>query len=387
MTVSASQIQKAKQQGLVNVEAIAAACDKLKFPFYMACTIMERETRGKNIYGHDVGGIFTQHGNLEVTETNYKTFLRRLLNGERSNGVGPMQLTYKGYHIGPQSLTTRGYKAWIPVDNILYGAGIMSRSYRTNLAKGQSVSRAFWNAAKSYNGAASYANGAAARARTWLALVGISDTRNHTWVAPVPPGVKPEIKQVTAEVLEAVAKQDFHILTVYGAGPKPDHNNLRCVDYMISSAGLGKPAGDAIAAYLIANADRLRVNWFIWNHRIWRRVANSKGPAGWSKYTATSNPHTDHVHLECAAGVYRPPNTPPPPPPPPPPPEPEHDVTIAELKAFLASAEGKKLIAEAVWDTDDVLPAPTAASDAGTNKFQKGKNILSRIVNKTDTLK
>lgn len=177
MTVSPLQIIQAQAQGLVNVIGLAAACDRHKFPFYLACTICDKETDGRNIYGHDVGGIFTgpSNINIEVTEANYQEFLRRLAAGERSNGVGVFQLTWKGYHIGPDSVTARGLKAWVPADNIFYGVSILSASLKRGLDEGLTLEKAFWNTAKAYNGNDSYADDAVVKARTWAATVGSSD--------------------------------------------------------------------------------------------------------------------------------------------------------------------------------------------------------------------
>lgn len=80
----------------------------------------------------------------------------------------------------------------------------------------------------------------------------------------------------------------------------PDHNNGRCVDYMITIAGLPRAQqvdlGDAIANWHIRNADALGVNWIIWNRRIYRHANTNKG-RGWGPYTGPKS-HTDHVHVE-----------------------------------------------------------------------------------------
>jgi hypothetical protein len=178
VTVSPTQILAAQAKGLINATALAKACDEYKFPFYLACVICDKETDGRNIYGHDVGGIFTgpSNVNVTVTEDNYQEFLRRLAAGERSNGVGCFQLTFRGYHIGSQSLTALGYKAWIPADNIRYAIGrILAPSLKAGLARGLTIEQAFWATAKAYNGNTSYADDAIVRARTWAATVGTSD--------------------------------------------------------------------------------------------------------------------------------------------------------------------------------------------------------------------
>jgi hypothetical protein len=119
-----------------------------------------------------------------------------------------------------------------------------------------------------------------------------------------PQGVTKKTFSVSDEVVGKARAQGYNIQTVYGATNFPDHNNLRCLDFMINTGGAGgQEGGDWIARYVIKNADRLVVNWMIWDRRIWRRKANNHGPAGWSQYFGP-NPHTDHVHLECADGSY-----------------------------------------------------------------------------------
>jgi hypothetical protein len=121
----------------------------------------------------------------------------------------------------------------------------------------------------------------------------------------VPPqGVTSKTFSVCDEVVGKARDKGFNIQTVYGATNFPDHNNHRCLDFMINTGGAGgQEGGDWTANYVIKNADRLVVNWMIWDRRIWRRKANDHGPAGWSQYFGP-NPHTDHVHLECADGSY-----------------------------------------------------------------------------------
>jgi hypothetical protein len=192
VTVSPVQIIAAQAKGLINVTALAKACDEFSFPFFLACVILDKETDGRNIYGHDVGGIFTYPDgrNVEVTEANYAEFLRRLAAGETSNGVGCFQLTFRGYHIGSQSLTALGYKAWIPADNIRYAIGrILAPSLKAGLARGLTIEQAFWQTAKSYNGNTSYADDAIVRARTWAATVGTSD------MDPTPPPEEPPVAE------------------------------------------------------------------------------------------------------------------------------------------------------------------------------------------------
>lgn len=78
-------------------EAVLRAADAENCPWWaaLACLWMETGERGANIYGHDAGGA-GPHGE-EVTEENFREFLAAIRDGENSNGVGPLQITYPGY--------------------------------------------------------------------------------------------------------------------------------------------------------------------------------------------------------------------------------------------------------------------------------------------------
>jgi len=353
MAVSAEQIAKAKAKGLINVEALAVACDKFKFPFYLACTIMERETGGQNIFGHDAGGSFSGPITVKiaVTEERYKTFLVQLAAGKASNGVGPMQLTYRGYHLGPQSLTSRGFKAWVPAGNILYGVEILSKSLKTQLATGLPLAKAFWNVAKIYNAGkldgpagVDYANGAAASAKTWAATVGTADLE----VTPVSglaisSKMHANARGVTKEVLGRFPA----IKQIWTHADFPDHNNDRCTDFMVTGLGLTRAQevafGDAIAGYLIKNADRIGLNWLIWNRRIYRHQNTDRGH-GWADYTGPK-PHTDHVHQEVDDRTYKPP---------------EDDMPTAKEIIDELIKRGPQVgaaIAKGYLSADDIIPA------------------------------
>lgn len=103
--------------------------------------------------------------------------------------------------------------------------------------------------------------------------------------------VKPYVAAAAAEI-----GPRFNIKTIYGWAPGLyEHPKGRALDFMIDTPGLGKPVGDALAAYVLANAARLNVMYVIWNRRvIW--MTGPRASEGWHAYTGT-NPHTDHVHV------------------------------------------------------------------------------------------
>lgn len=101
----------------------------------------------------------------------------------------------------------------------------------------------------------------------------------------------------------AAVLASFGPMTVGGWGTRPnatEHDELdaagrkasRALDFMVEG-----PRGDAVAQYLVDQAAPLRVEYLIWDRRIW------SPSRGWRPYDGAS-PHTDHVHLTVlAAGV------------------------------------------------------------------------------------
>jgi murein DD-endopeptidase MepM/ murein hydrolase activator NlpD len=80
-------------------DIIIAEARRSKVPVSLVCAVIEAESSFTNVFGHDPvpNPIKSIHGqpNLVVTEALYKTYVRHRDNGEKCQGVGPMQLTSK----------------------------------------------------------------------------------------------------------------------------------------------------------------------------------------------------------------------------------------------------------------------------------------------------
>jgi hypothetical protein len=80
-----------------------------------------------------------------------------------------------------------------------------------------------------------------------------------------------------------------------------DHALGKACDFSVTADGFGDEAtgaakdyGNRLAAWLVANADRLAVSYVIWFRQIWLPGA------GWGAYSGSGSPsaeHTNHVHL------------------------------------------------------------------------------------------
>lgn len=99
--------------------------------------------------------------------------------------------------------------------------------------------------------------------------------------------VKPDVAAAAYEI-----GPRFNIKTIYGWAPGQfDHPKGLALDFMINTPGLGKPVGDALAGYVLANAKRLNVKYVIWYRQSWNPNRGT-----WVAYSGDS-PHTDHVHV------------------------------------------------------------------------------------------
>lgn len=135
--------------------------------------------------------------------------------------------------------------------------------------------------------------------------------------------VLPNVNSTGQEVATAAAKAGHTLKTIYGSNNYPDHNTLRCLDFMVSHLPKAQwnTAGDWIADYLWTNRDRLGLRLILWRQRIISTYSNATRKAGvWTKMadrgSATEN-HMDHVHAEFEQKTYKapavttPPKTPP----------------------------------------------------------------------------
>jgi hypothetical protein len=173
MTVTADQIAIAKSHGMLNVELIAQCCDETGARFYIALAMLEKETGTcRNVYGNDVGGTFRGFKDL-VTECNWRAFRHEVItNGRTSNGVGPSQLTFKGFFTDMES---KGLKPWDLHDNLAYGVKLVQSYYRAGRDQGKSVNAALRYAGTRYNGSSSYGDSFLTVALRWKARVGSAD--------------------------------------------------------------------------------------------------------------------------------------------------------------------------------------------------------------------
>lgn len=154
---------------LENAEAAAVACRKVGLPYFAACALLEQESGGRNVYGHDKGGVFDGLGQIEVTDVNFMLFLTKVFAGQTSNGVGPCQITYRGYF--PQMLE-RGLNPATPLDNMTFGFELLAANYG-RLGSWEKAGAAYNGGPRPNAAALAYGRSLAAKVAAWKTRLGI----------------------------------------------------------------------------------------------------------------------------------------------------------------------------------------------------------------------
>ena len=156
----------AAKAGIRNAEAARRAAARAGIPFWAACALLEKESHGRNVYGHDKGA---ERPAEYVTKANFEPFYQRVLNGALSNGVGPCQITWAGSVKNGKrdggyfrEMLSEGLRPWHVGDNMFFGFRLLRRHYTAN---GDSWEKA----GTRYNGRESYGADFLAKVKEWRA--------------------------------------------------------------------------------------------------------------------------------------------------------------------------------------------------------------------------
>ena len=243
--------------GLVNADLIVQAATATGVPLAIAAAMIQKESGGKNVYGHDgsaetgpgvfstkygpvfIGGTtYAQGSDIPVTQGNFAEFLRRMTAGAKSNGVGPAQITYAGYF-----KQAPDYPFWDALANIRFGLTILA-DYLDDDFSDSSIS----SAGAHYNGGTN--PGAKA-----LAYGADLITKTTAWRAKL--AGASDIGGVMPKVFLSPSDQDNN--TVDGGGNEQQYAQLRCaraaevlrahgVEVKVSEAGIGDDSNGYIAS-------------------------------------------------------------------------------------------------------------------------------------------
>lgn len=125
---------------LQNADVLATACREAHVPYFVACALVEKESGGKNVYGHDAGGALSGFPH-DVNLHNFRVFKWLIDQGHTSNGVGPCQITYAPSF---DLMLKMALRPWMPLDNMIFGLRLLKTDYDATFS--------WQNAGARYNG-------------------------------------------------------------------------------------------------------------------------------------------------------------------------------------------------------------------------------------------
>lgn len=143
--------------GIANVDPLWEQSAAVGLPFYISCAIMEKESHGRNVYGNDDGGALEGFPGTP-NRSNYQVFRWLIFaKGQKSNGIGPCQITFRGHFTAMEDEGLRPYNV---ADNMFYGLRLFRRLLTE--VKGDIVL-----AGERYNGSRAYGEDLAVKVQQW----------------------------------------------------------------------------------------------------------------------------------------------------------------------------------------------------------------------------
>lgn len=258
--------------GLVNADLIVQAASTTGLPLAILAAMIEKESGGKNIYGHDAGGVFSVAGqNVEVTQANFTEFRRRVVDGgEKSNGVGPSQVTYRGYWTAYPD-----YPFWEPLANLKFGATLL-----LDLLDGDTSDASISSAGAHYNGGTSPNEKAVAYGADLL-------TKTNAWRARL------------VNTAEEATPVSYNFIAQYDS---PNHGGFGTQIALPARRAVlhwwGSPSGQnpqGIIDWLCNPASQVSAHAVVWQGNV-ACLVNYDEPS-WANGNATAN--TTAITLEC----------------------------------------------------------------------------------------
>lgn len=229
--------------GLVNADLIVQAAGATGVPLAILAAMVQKESGGQNIYGRDgkgtaSPGVYANDYPLQVTKENFTEFRAAVLAGQKSNGVGPSQITYPGYW-----KQYPDYPFWDVLANLKFGATLLM-----DLLDGDTSDASISSAGAHYNGgtnpnakALAYGADLLAQTKIWRArLAGASELGGNM-----------------PKVFLSPSDQDNN--PVDGGGNEQQYAQLRCaraaevlrahgVTVKVSEAGIGDDSNGYVAS-------------------------------------------------------------------------------------------------------------------------------------------
>lgn len=152
--------------GLRNTSSIIIAAEEAGLDLASAAALMEKESSGRNIFGHDSNGALAGYPGT-VTKGAWDVFQWLINTGQKgANGVGPAQITSLSLL---HSMKTEGLKPWKPVDNMFFGFRLLQGYFTT--ARRDKSPHPWVDAGTKYNGSSTYGQDLANKIWVWRSLL------------------------------------------------------------------------------------------------------------------------------------------------------------------------------------------------------------------------
>lgn len=186
-----ADVMIATKAGIQNAEQAKRAAARAGLPFWAACALLQKESNGRNVYGHDKGA---ERPAEYVTKANFEPFYQRVLNGALSNGVGPAQITWAGRVVNGKrdggyfkEMLDEGLRPWHVEDNMFFGFRLLRRHYSAN-------GNSWEKAGTRYNGSEAYGKDFLAKVKEWRQRLDAKDPLNPVLDGTPTPDPEPEPK-------------------------------------------------------------------------------------------------------------------------------------------------------------------------------------------------
>lgn len=150
------------RHSLHNTTIIFAEAKATKLALPAACALMQKESGGRNVYGHDAGGMLSGFPD-SVNKENFAAFWWMVKeHSAQSNGVGPCQITSQGLL---QQMMDQGLNPWVIAHNMHFGFDLLRRYYLAARLAGEV--RPWVVAGARFNGAVIYGEDLAKKIADW----------------------------------------------------------------------------------------------------------------------------------------------------------------------------------------------------------------------------
>ena len=261
--------------GLTNADLIVQAATATGIPLAILAAMVQKESGGQNIYGRDgkdtaSPGVYANDYPLQVTKENFTEFRAAVLAGQKSNGVGPSQITYPGYW-----KQYPDYPFWDVLANLKFGATLLM-----DLLDGDTSDASISSAGAHYNGGTSPNEKAVAYGADLL-------TKTITWRARL------------VNTAEEATPVSYNFIAQYDS---PNHGGFGTQIALPAKRAVlhwwGNPSGQnpqGIIAWLCNPVSEVSAHAVVWKGNV-ACLVNYDEPS-WANGNAAAN--TSAITLEC----------------------------------------------------------------------------------------